>query len=78
MILSSTVSISVFTLFLLPSVHITVSTDVVVAIFGKIIVLGNDSSSSLYVIPDDLFRFNLMKTLLQDSVTTENESENMS
>ena len=69
MILSSIVSISAIILFLLPSVDIAGSTEVVVTIFGITIVFGNDSFSSLHVISDDLLWFNLLKNVLQDSLT---------
>ena len=51
--ISSTVSILALTLFLLPSVVIADSIEVIVTIFGIAIIVGNDSFSLLRVIPDE-------------------------
>ena len=51
--ISSNAIILALTLFLLPSVVIAGSTEVVVAIFGILIVFGNNSFSLLHVCPDD-------------------------
>ena len=52
------------------AVQLKGSTEVVITIFGITIDFGNNSFSSLHVIPDDLFWFYLLKIVLQDSLIT--------